>query len=43
MNSIKGAYDTEKTLFATNKEKMFSQWAKENRGVLCNEVNFLKT
>ncbi|PHJ17880.1 s1 p1nuclease [Cystoisospora suis] len=38
VNSIKGAYDTEKTLFATNKEKMFSQWAKENRGVLCNEL-----
>ncbi|EPR60500.1 S1/P1nuclease [Toxoplasma gondii GAB2-2007-GAL-DOM2] len=38
VNSVKGAYDSEKSLFATNKEKMFSEWAKENRAVLCNEV-----
>ncbi|CBZ51862.1 conserved hypothetical protein [Neospora caninum Liverpool] len=38
VNSVKGAYDSEKALFAKNKEKMFSEWAKENRAVLCNEV-----
>ncbi|PFH32363.1 S1/P1nuclease [Besnoitia besnoiti] len=38
VNSIKGSYDSEKTLFATHKEKMFSRWTKENRVVLCNEL-----
>lgn len=38
VNSIKGQYEMEKTLFDVNREKMFMRWAIENRAILCNDM-----